>query len=125
MSAGPFFANRASNIVFQVTTANTNFDGTGAIVDGPTAGEGGFRLDRIVVVGVGTVTDGMVRIFLHNTSAYRLYKEVAIAATTPSTTVQSFRAEVPFGFSIPRGWKISGSTAKTETFNIFVEGGDI
>jgi hypothetical protein len=128
-NTAPIFVLTPVQNVVQISTANTARDGTGTIGDGPTAGSNGTRIDRITIEATGTTTAGVVRIFIHNGSAYRLWKEVLVTALTPSTTVAAFRSVqsanpmLPL-LMLPTGYKVAYSTHNAETFNVFTEGGD-
>src|SRR5258707_14571392 len=81
-----------------MSTANTARDGSGTtttLVTG--AATPGTRLDKIRFVGVGTVTGGMVRVFLNNGTTKFLLREVAVPATTPSATVEGWAYDLTFG----------------------------
>lgn len=116
--------NSAANAV--VSAANTLRDGTGTIVDVFTPGAQGGEVELIRVQAQSTTTAGVVRLFIHNGSAYRLYKELLVAAITPSTTIEAFSIEfVPTKrLIIPAGYKLAASTHNAESFNVFAQGGN-
>lgn len=113
------------NGVAQVSTANTNRDGTGTLSTVYTAGASGSRIDALVVQATGTTTAGMVRFFISNDggTTKRLVGEVSVTAATPSATVQAFSTTVTTGF-MAKGLVMQAnailyaSTEKAETFNI-------
>src|SRR5262245_715315 len=109
-----------------ISAANTARDGTGTIVDILTPGSNGAQVEAITVTAQGTTTVGVVRIFIHNGSAYRLYKELLVTAITPSTSVEVFRTElIPTKpLILPSGYKLAASTHNAETFNVFAQGGN-
>jgi len=95
----------------QVSTANTNRDGTGT-----------SRIDDIVVVATGTTTAGMVRLFLHDGTNARLWVELPVSAITPSGTVVAFNASLlNQALILPSGWSLRASTNNAETFNVIVD----
>ena len=115
--------------VAQVSTANTNRDGTGTIVDIITGVAAGTRINKITVKAVGTTTAGMVRIYLFDGTNTRLYYESAVSAITAGASTKTFTEIILFNDSdapiLPSSSaKIQASTHNAETFNIFVEGGD-
>lgn len=70
-------------------TANTNRDGTGTITDVVVPGADTQALvAAIKVVASGATTAGMIRIFGHDGTGYRLLHELSVAAVTPSGTVK-------------------------------------
>lgn len=112
-------APRAASAV--LSAANTARDGTGTIVTVLTAGANGSRIDDITIVATGTVTAGVVRLFLHDGTNARLWREVMVTATTPSTSVETFRAPLTnLGLCIPTGWSLRASTHNAEGFNVIV-----
>lgn len=128
MANSPAFAATPRNTFAQVTTANTNRDGTGTPVSVFTAGPVGSKIEEIVVEAVGTTTAGMVRIFLSSDggTTYRLFDEFPVAAVTPSGTVAVFRASKKYTNLLLSGtmWHLAATTHNTETFNVFALGGD-
>jgi hypothetical protein len=118
----PRFAETAAYAVAQVSTANTNRDGTGTIATIFSAGAQGSLIDLIRVVATGTTTAGVVRLFIHDGSNARLYEEILVTAITPSTTVSVFEAEfVPTKpLVLQTGYSLRASTNNAETFNVHV-----
>jgi hypothetical protein len=121
--------------ISQVSTANTNRDGTGTIVTvatGPstTAAAGvGERINRVTIHATGTTTAGVIRFYisLDSGTTNRLICERLVTAITPSTSVAAFRTEVGelVGLILPGGGAamLRASTNNAETFNIMVESG--
>lgn len=106
----------------QVSTANTNRDGTGTLATIFTAGSTGSRVDDIVIVATGTTTAGMVRLFLHDGTNARLWQEVPVSAVTPSGTVAAWTQTLSnLALVLPSGWSLRASTHNAETFNILVD----
>lgn len=106
----------------QVSTANTNRDGTGTLATIFTAGSTGSRVDDIVIVATGTTTAGMVRLFLHDGTNARLWQEVSVSAVTPSGTVPAWTAALlNQALVLPSGWSLRASTHNAETFNVCVD----
>jgi hypothetical protein len=105
----------------QVVTANTARDGTGTIATIFTAGASGSRVDDIKIQALATTTAGVVRLFLHDGTNARLWQEVMVTATTPSTTVQAFNTTLyNQALILPTGWSIRASTNNAEGFNVIV-----
>lgn len=104
-----------------VSAANTARDGTGTLVTVFTAGASGSRIDDIFINAAGTVTAGVVRLFVHDGTNARLWQEVMVTATTPSTTQQVFNtALLNQALVLPTGWSLRASTNNAETFHIIV-----
>jgi hypothetical protein len=129
MAAAPVYIGTPKTLgIAALTTANTNRDGTtGTYVTVVTAGAApGSRIDRVRIQASGTVTAGVVRLFLSDGSNVRLLREVIVPATTPSTTVEAWSQDVTFpdGIPISNAWLLKASTHNSETFNVFAFGGD-
>lgn len=85
-------ATPKSWVVAIPATANANRDGTGTITDivAPgTTGTGISLVGSLKVVGTGTTTAGMIRVFGHDGTSYFLLHELSVAAATPSATVKA------------------------------------
>ena len=124
MATAAQYAATPRSAVAQVSTANTNRDGTGTLVTVFTAASTGSRIDDIVVQAVGTTTAGMVRLFLSfdGGTTNRLFAEIPVSAVTPSATVQAFRvAMLDMALLLPNANALlRASTHNAETFNIIV-----
>lgn len=115
------YASTPRSALGQVSTANTNRDGTGTIATIFTAGSSGSRVDDIWITATGTVTAGVVRLFIHDGTNARLWQEIMVTATTPSTTVQTFTTALfNQALLLPNGWSLRASTNNAETFNVAV-----
>jgi len=124
MSA-PLFSQTPRLALVQISTANTNRDGTGTVVDVITGATNGTRIDRITIAATGTTTAGMIRLYLYDGTNTRLWQEAPVTAAIPSGTVQVFRYVLSSqALILPNGYKIRASTHNAETFNVFAEGGD-
>lgn len=121
MASTPAFAATPRAAVAQVSTANTNRDGTGTIATVFTAGSSGSRIDDIEVTAIVTTTAGVVRIFIHDGSNARLFREILVSAITPSTSVAVFSARITdLGLILPSGYSLRASTHNAEAFNVAV-----
>jgi hypothetical protein len=135
MATSAQFTAQPSLEYSQLTTANTNRDGTGTIVTiatGPstTAGIGvGKRITRVLVQATGTTSSGVLRFYLSldNGTTNRLILERLVGPSTPSTAVLAYRTEISelVGMILPGGGQalLRASTNNAETFNVIVESG--
>lgn len=134
------YASTPTVDIAQVTTANTNRDGTGTTVEvasGPASVVGagvGKYIREVFITASGSVTAGMVRFFLSTDggTTKRLITEVLVPAVTVSATVPAFSTTVPAlhglilqGQVSSNSCKLYASTEKSETFNIHVIGGTL
>jgi hypothetical protein len=126
MAATPAYAATPRIAVVQISTANTNRDGTGTIGTVWTAGSSGSRVDRVIIEATSSTTAGMIRLFIYDGGNNYLIKEIAVSAATPSATVQTFRSEFTFdgGLMLQNTYLLKASTHNAETFNVFAIGGD-
>lgn len=118
-STGQYVATVKNGTLTQASTANTARDGTGALATIHTAPSSGSRIDAIVFNAPGTVTAGMLRLFITIGANTRLIDEIAVVATTPSSTVKAWKVvyvpQVPLVLESAALLKFSTNNA--ETFN--------
>jgi len=113
----------------QISTANTNRDGTGTLGSVVTGAADGTRIDRIVIKASGTTTAGMVRIFVDTGGTIVLVAEIPVLAITPSGTIKTFEAELVRYDGLPwvvlaSGQVLKAGTHNAEGFNITAHGSD-
>lgn len=126
MAADPIFAATPRNGMGQIATANTNRDGTGTVGTIFTAGSSGSIITAITVKAQVTTTAGMVRLFVHDGTNYRLWREVIVTAITVGASTPAFEEHIiDFGgLLLPNGYSLRASTHNAETFSIICQGGD-
>ena len=121
MATSAQYASTVRAAAAQVSVANTARNGTGTIVTVFTAGSSGSRIDDISIDATGTVTAGVVRLFINDGTTSYLWQEILVTATTPSTTIAVWSSTLlNQALVIPSGWSLRASTNNTETFNILV-----
>ena len=121
MASNAQYAATPAGAMAVISAANTARDGTGTIVNVETAGASGTRIDDIAIVATGTTTAGMVRLFLHDGTNARLWREVPVSAVTPSGTVPAFTATLSnLALVLQTGWSLRASTHNAESFNVLV-----
>lgn len=131
MSTAANYASTPKCGIGQISTANTNRDGTGTIGTVFTAGASGSRIDAIDIKAIATTTAGMIRLFIHDGTNARLLTEIPVLAATPSATVPAWEVQLNTNsmsqvlpIVLPTGYSLRASTEKAETFNIIAFGGD-
>jgi len=127
MAALATYASTPVGALAQVTTANTNVDGTGTlgttminVIQGST---NGTRIDSISIVAAGTVaTDTMLRFFLFDGTSTRLWKEVPIKATTADQYTQNYAVDLTnLGLVLPNNsWYLRAAIHTSTSVNIAV-----
>jgi hypothetical protein len=128
MANAPVYVGTPQTWQAALSAANTNRDGTGTIVDVLTAGASGTRLDEVKVQASGTTTAGVIRLYLYDGTNTYLYKEILVAAVTPSTAIEAWSAMVNLdGLVLAAGgtWKLRASTHNAEAFKVFAKGGNL
>lgn len=108
----------------QVSTANSNRDGSGTLGTVVTGGASGSVIKKIRISAAVTTTAGAVRLFLYDGTNTRLMQEIIVPAITPSTTVEAFARTIIYGpddvLHLPsNSWELRASTHNAEAFNVF------
>ena len=88
----------------------------------------GTVIELLRMVATGTTTAGMIRFFFKDGATFYFWKEITVAAITPSATVPAWEKElVPTGgsFTLPDTIEFHAATEKSEGFNVFAHGGDL
>ena len=116
---GQYVAVVKNGTLAQATAANTLRDGTGTLATIITAAATGSRVDAVIFNAPGTVTAGMLRLFITIGANTRLIDEIPVIATTPSATTPAWRAQyipqVPL--VLESGASLRFATNNAETFN--------
>ncbi len=112
----------------QLTTANSNLNGTGATVLCYTAGSSpvkGSSIKSITIKSSAAATPGMIRLYFEDgAGVLYLFTEIVVPTDTPSATDQSFENTIVFenDLDIQTGYSIYASTENKQNFNVVVEG---
>ena len=127
MAADPVFAVTPRIGAANVSTANTNRDGSGTVATLITGAATGTRVAEIVAKARVTTTAGMVRAFIYDGTTYRLLDEYSIAAATVSASVQSSRVSTTYSNLIlpSASWSIVVATHNAESIDVIAFGADL
>lgn len=130
MATDPSFASTPRLAVGSVSTANTNRDGTGTIVNILTAGSSGTLITQITAQSTNDPADGTLTVFLHDGSNFWLFDEIDYDnPAAASATVSAYRVTRTYtNLVIPSGWSVRVATTVAPTagvFNVFVHGADL
>lgn len=138
MATSAQYATAPTVEISQISTANTNRDGTGTTVEiatGPSSAQGsgvGKRINSVIVCATGTTTSNCIRFFISTDggTTKRLIGETVVPPITPSNAVPAFQTNIPFlaglilqGQVSSNSCKLYASTNYAETYNIIVFGG--
>lgn len=131
MAASPAFASTPRIGFGSVSTANTNRDGTGTIVDIITGVAAGTKITEVVVKATGDPADSILTLFLYDGSTSRLFDEIDLGdPAAASTTVTGYRTSVRYDNLIlpSASWKLQAAVTVALTsgaLNVFALGGDL
>lgn len=111
---------------------NTNYDGTGDVVELFTAGENGSRIDSIKIKPLGTNVATVMRLFVNNGSSpttpanNSLIFELTLPETTASQGTSLAEYHEVLDIALPAGYKLYGSlgTEVVSGYQVTVFGGD-
>lgn len=127
MALEPQFAVTPRIGTVNIATANTNRDGTGTVATLITGASTGTRIAEIVIKARVTTTAGQVRVFLHDGTNFFFFDEIAVAAATPSNSVQATRASTSYAnLVLPNAsWSVRVSTHNAESIDVTALGADL
>lgn len=114
------YASTAQCAQVQISTANTNRNGTGTLGTLIIGATNGTRVDDIYIAAAGAVTAGVVRLFVQESGqAARLWQEILVTATSPNVTTAVWSYSLlNQALLLKSGWSISAATNNAETFNV-------
>jgi hypothetical protein len=113
-----------------LAAANSNKDGSGALVTVITAGLWPQSIERVTVQATGPTTAGMIRLFLHEPASPKtgsmgstsLFDEIPVEAVTPTDSTPPWSAGLDYSGDqtayLPPGWSLKASTENAERFNV-------
>lgn len=105
-----------------ISTANSNLDGTGSVTAVITGANQGTLLQTITVKAVNSTTQGMVRLFVEASANFFLWREIKIPASSPTGVVKSFHSTLLVNLMLKNGYTLYASTENAESFNISTSG---
>lgn len=117
----------ANTGICTISTANTQLDGSGTIVNALTATSGfnGTRIESITLKGLVNVTAGMIRVFIYDQTTNYLFREFEVPATVKSGSQASFEYKTDFGnYELKTLYSLKFATQNSESFAITVEAND-
>ena len=126
-NVSPIFTRDSAAALGALSAANTNTDGTGALVSLITGGANGTLLLAVAAQAKQTTSAGVIRMYLYDgTSAYSLVYEFKVTAQTQSASVIGWSdVWVPsHRFIIPKNYILKAAPTQAETFALTAFGGD-
>lgn len=130
MASTPTFASTPRLASADVSTANTNRDGTGTIATVITAASAGTIINRLVLKSTGDPADSIVTVYLHDGTTAHLFDEFDLGnPAAASTTLEGYRAERRYeDLVLPNGWSLRAAITVAPTagvVKVFAHGGDL
>jgi len=117
-NTSPIFPLTPNNGFATITAANTATDGTGTVATLITAGGNGARLDRVLLIPMGTNTGSKAYLFLNNggaqgTAANNAFlRDIPLAGTTASNTALiGAPLEVVLSLGMASTWTLNATLA--------------
>ena len=130
MASTPNFTGTPRIGVASVSTANTNRDGTGTIVDIITGVAAGTKINEVVIKSTGNPADSIVTLFVYDGTTSWLFDEVDLGdPAAASATVTGYRINVFYDNLIlpSSSHKLQAAITVAPTagvVNVFALGGD-
>lgn len=88
-------------------TADTSLTAPANVTTLGSAGASGTKIVQVDIEPVGTVVSGVVNVFLHDGTNYRLLESVTITAATVSTTAPPVKTTYTYdNLVLPSGWSL-------------------
>ena len=113
------YASTTQTAQVQISTANTNRNGTGTIGTLIIGATNGTRVDDIYITATGAVTAGVVRLFISDATNIRLWQEILVTAISPNVTTAVWSSTLlNQALLLKSGWYLAASTNNAETFNV-------
>ena len=130
MASTPNFTATPRIGLGSVTSANTNRDGTGTIVDIITGAANGTKVNEVVIKSTGRPADSILTLFINDGSTNWLFDEIDLGAPSASTTTATaYRTTVQYAnLVLPNAsWKLRAAVTVTPTtgaINVIALAGD-
>lgn len=114
----------ANTGIVSISTANSNLDGTGTLGTVITGAANGTLVKTVTIKAAGTVTQGVVRLFITGGGVTRLIEEIEIPNRTPSADEPAFEYTLNCDYKLQSGYVLKAAPQNAETFNIIAQGLD-
>ena len=109
----------------QISTANSNLDGSGTLADVLVGASNGTYIKTITIQATTETTpQGVVRIFVYTPGYYCLIEEVEIPMVLPSGNDKAWAVSLDVDFYLKTNYTLKVSTEKANTFNVIAEAYD-
>jgi hypothetical protein len=128
MATQPNYAGTVNNGAALLGAAETSLTAPTTTSTVFTAGASGSKVEQISVTAIATTVAGVVYVFLHDGTNYRLFDVLAISANTASTSLVPYTVTKTYdNLLIKTGWTVRMSQSIAGNANLLVAhaaGGD-
>jgi hypothetical protein len=133
MATNPSFIGVPNITQVNVSTANTNLDGSGTVTSLITGAAQGTRVlevnAQIAITPAGASTASIVRVFLSTDSGstWRLFDEITLASTTSSNSAKSTRNVATYANLVLKDTtqRLGVTTSVSQSTNVIALAGDL
>jgi hypothetical protein len=133
MATNPSFIGVPNITQVNVSTANTNLDGSGTVTSLITGAAAGTRVlevnAQIAITPAGASTASIVRVFLSTDSGstWRLFDEITLASTTSSNSAKSTRNVATYANLVLKDTtqRLGVTTSVSQSTNVIALAGDL
>lgn len=117
----------ASTTMEDISTANPNLDGTGAMATIASGALNGTRVNSLSIKAVGNTDNGMIRLFIKDDAGNtKLQREIRVPESKQTKVVPAYGRNIIFegGLSLPPRYSLLASTERADLFKLITEGYD-
>lgn len=110
----------------QISTANSNLDGTGSMGALITGALNGTLLKSLFIKAITNTSQGMIRFFVVDPSGFtvRMLLEIPVPANNKASINKAFETRIDLDFTLAANYTLNVSTQNADTFNVIAEGLD-
>ena len=108
----------ASSGYANISTANSNLNGTGAMGTVLSASSDGTIIHSITIKATGSTSLGMIRLFIGSSGPKFLLTEICVPSNVQTAVENAFELTLPMPIILSAGWSLYASTQNAESFNV-------
>ncbi len=114
----------ANTGIVLISTANGELNGSGTLGTVLTAANNGTLIKTISINSISDTTEGMVRLFVYDSTSTKLIEEFQIPPSKKSGTYPSYKVSYDVNYNLKSGYVLKASTQNAESFIVIAEGLD-
>lgn len=113
----------ANTDIVNISTANSNLDGTGSLGTIVTAGYNGLTVSTVIIKAIGNTSLGMVRLFVNDGGGnIYLCLEIPIPEVIQTAVSPAYQIVITSKITLESGHSLQASTQNAESFNVMANG---